>query len=169
MITLKKRNRRQSGFTLLEVMIAVAIMTVAYAAILTSQSGSIHQTVKTKELNLAGWLAKNVITESEHMFEGKPFTELPKVETKAFAAPYERFSWKREIKEMKFPELTQPQKEGQGIPESLRLMVKNVTKFLNDSIREMVVTVNWKSGGGDRSLTLSTYLVDLNVEFVPQQ
>lgn len=162
---MKQRACSQSGFTLLEVMIAVAIMTVAFGAILTSQSGSIAQTIKTKEYNLGGWLAEKIMVESEHLLEGKPFGEIDKMKTEKFAAPYDRFTWKREVRELKFPDLTKAEKEGEGILESARVMGKVITKYLSNSVREMVITVSWPVGSDEAHLTLTTYLIDLNAEF----
>jgi general secretion pathway protein I len=160
---------RNGGFTLLEVMIAMVIMTMAFSAILTSQSGSIQLTIKTKEMNIAGWLARNKMVESEHLYEGKAFDELPKgPEIKKFDAPFERYSWKREIREIKFPDITQQaaksDKEG-GIPEAVRILAKTMTKYLNNAVRELVITVSWPRGDGEQEMTVTTYLIDLNAEF----
>lgn len=160
-----RKKRSAAGFTLLEVMIAIAIMAVAFSAILTSQSGSIHLTVKTKELNLAGWLAQRMMVESEHLLENKPFSEIDKLKIGKFDAPFERFGWKREVKELKFPDLAQPTKEGEGIPEPVRILAKTLSKFLNDSVREMVITVTWQRGQSEQTLVLSTYLIDRKAEF----
>jgi len=158
--------RSQRGFTLLEIMIAITIMTVAFGAILTSQSGSIHHTIKAKEMNIAGWLARDLMVRSEHIMEGKPFSELKDEETGRFPAPYNNYSWKREVREMKFPDISIPQKDGQtGVLESVRLLAKMLTKFFNDSVREMVVTVSWPRGEGEQELTLTTYLIDMEGEF----
>lgn len=158
--------KRQTGFTLLEIMIAITIMTVAFGAILTSQSGSIHHTIKAKEMNIAGWLARDLMVQSEHLMEGKPFSELKDEETGRFPAPFERFGWKREVRELKFPEISLPKKEGQtGVLESVRLLAKMMTKFFNDSVKELVITVTWPRGEGEEQLTLTTYLVDMESEF----
>lgn len=155
----------QAGFTLLEVMIAMMIMTVALGAILTSQSGGIVQATKSKEMNTAGWLAQRVMVESEHLYEGKPFSELEKEKAEKFAAPFEKFSWKREVRELEFPDFTQPGKEGEGASEAVRILGKVMTKYLNTAMREMVITIHWQRGTSEQSLTLSTYLIDLNAEF----
>ncbi len=158
--------KTNEGFTLLEVMIALTIMTIAFSAILTSQSGSIFTTTKTKELNFAGWLARDKMVESEHLYEGKPFSELPKEASEAFPKPFERFKWKREIREVKFPDFSVPQKNGESaIPEPIRILTKVITKYLNDSVREMVVTVTWERGKGEQKVQISTYLVDMESEF----
>lgn len=160
------RASRQAGFTLLEVMIAITIMTVALGAILTSQSGGIIRTIKTKDLNLAGWLAHRTMVESEHLLEGKPFGEIEKEKVGGFdEEDFKRFKWKREVRELKFPDLTQGAKEGEGVPEALRMMSKVITKFLDTAVREMVITISWQHAGSEQTLTLSTYLVDLNAEF----
>lgn len=161
------RKASQSGFTLLEVMIAMTIMALAFSAIYTGQSQNILLVTKTKEMNLAGWLAHNKMVESEIKYEGKPFGELPKgPETEKFKAPYEHYTWKREIKEVKFPEIPLGGgKDGEGIPEAVRILVKTLTKYFNSALREMVVTVTWQRGDGEQNLTLSTYLIDLNAEF----
>lgn len=163
----KRPSRRNSGFSLLEVMIAMTIMAMALAAIYTSQSDGIFRTIKTRELNIAGWLAKNKMVESEHLYEGKAFDELPKGETsEKFKAPFDRFTWTREIKEIKFPDLPiGGGKEGEGTPESLRILAKALTKYFNKALREMVVTVKWDRGAGEQKLQLTTYLLDLNAEF----
>ncbi|MBI3558621.1 MAG: prepilin-type N-terminal cleavage/methylation domain-containing protein [Deltaproteobacteria bacterium] len=156
----------QGGFTLLEVMIAMTIMTVAFAAIYTSQSESIILVTKTKERNIAGWLLHNKMIESEHLYEGKPFSELDKEVTEKFKAPFDQYTWKREIKEIKFPDLpVGGGKEGEGVQESVRQLAKTLTKYFNSSLREMVITVSWQRGDGAQHITLTTYLVDLNAEF----
>ncbi|MBI2606258.1 MAG: prepilin-type N-terminal cleavage/methylation domain-containing protein [Deltaproteobacteria bacterium] len=157
-------KKASKGFTLLEVMIAITIMTIAFAAILTSQSGAITLTTKTKELNMSAWLARNIMIDSEHLFEGKPFSELPKEESQAFPAPFERYKWTREIREIQLPEFSFSKGE-EGVPEAVRILAKVVTKFLNGAIRELVVTVTWKRGEGEYKVQLSTYLVDLNAAF----
>ncbi|MGE4233796.1 MAG: prepilin-type N-terminal cleavage/methylation domain-containing protein [Bacteriovoracia bacterium] len=166
---LSLRYNKSGGFTLLEVMIAITIMAIAFAAILSSQSGSINLTKKSKDLNVASWLAKNLMVESEHLFEGKQFSELPKEESKAFGAPFNNYKWKREVREIKFPDFTPPQKEGEGLPEPVRLLGKSVSKYLENSIRELVVTISWErptpKGPAIQELVLTTYLIDLSKEF----
>ncbi len=164
---LKKNKNNKSGFTLLEVMIAITIMVIAFAAILSSQSSSINLTMKTKELNIAAWLAHNVMVESEHLYEGKPLEELPKEESESFPAPFNKYKWKREIKEVKFPDLSSfsTGKDGEGVPEPVRILTQAITKYLSKSLRELVVQVSWERGKGTQKIELSTYLVDLNAEF----
>jgi type II secretion system protein I len=165
---MKQKLTKQLGFTLLEVMIAVTIMTVAFAAILSSQSSSIILTMKTKEMIIAEWLANNVINETDLLYSTKSFSELPKEELAAFPAPFERFTWKREVKELKFPELnfsTNQDDKQQGQTDTLRMLTQMITKYLNESVRELVVTISWERGKQTYNVKVSTYLVNLNSEF----
>jgi prepilin-type N-terminal cleavage/methylation domain-containing protein len=169
MLKAARHHKPNSGFTLLEVMIAITIMAVAFGAILVSQSSGINRTISTKERNIGGWLAHKVMVESEHLYEGKPFEELSKLDTKKFEEPFQRYAWKREIREIKFPDITAAtaSKDGQGVPETVRMLSKTITKFFNDSIREMVITVSWPHGDGEQKITLTTYLINLNVDINP--
>jgi prepilin-type N-terminal cleavage/methylation domain-containing protein len=158
--------RKRNGFTLLEVMIAITLMAIAFAAILTTQSAGISLSAKTKELNIAGWLAHRLMVESEQLYEGLSFEEVPKEESENFTAPFERYKWKREIKPIEFPELqlAQQNPSNPGGAETIQMITKIITKHLNRTVRELVITVTWPQGKGERTLVLSTYLVNLNEE-----
>lgn len=165
-MVLEVKGLNQSGFSLLEVMIALTILALALSAVLTSESGSIASNIRTKEYNMAVWLARNILTESEHLYEGKSFSEIPKKETKSFTTPYERFKWNREIRDIKFPDFSIPTgKDDMGIPEPVRILLKSITKYLGDSLREMTVTVSWPRGKGEQKISVTTYLIDLKQEF----
>lgn len=160
-------KKAQAGFTLLEIMIAITIMTVAFGAILTSQGSSIVLATKTKEVSVAGWLAHDIMIRSEHLMEGKPFGELKTEEAGQFPEPYQKYTWKREVREPKFPDFGQLSqgKEGEPVQEIVLNFAKMITKYLNDSVRELTVTVSWQHAGGEQHIVVSTYLVDLTAEF----
>jgi prepilin-type N-terminal cleavage/methylation domain-containing protein len=163
-------SSKNSGFTLLEVMIALTILVIAFGAILQSQSGSITQVTKAKDLNLGRTLAKNLLLESEKTLEGRSFSEIPKESEGSFEAPYERFTWKREVKPVEFPNILEnynKKSDDSSSPnsDSATLMTKAVTKFFNDSLREMIVTVKWTKGKGEQSVSFSTFMVNLNATF----
>lgn len=161
------RKKNQMGFTLLEVMIATVIMAIAFTAILTSQSQNIFLTIKTKDYNLAGFLAQNKMVDSEHLMEGKPFTELKKEEEGTFEEPYTTFRWKREVKEIQLPGIGEGDDEDkkQGQTDIAHMLSQTITKYLSKSIRELTVTVKWTRSGGEQKVVLSTYLVDLKSNF----
>jgi general secretion pathway protein I len=165
--------RSEAGFTLLETMIAMGIMLIAFASILMVQSASLNTATKARQMNTVAMLAKNLMVETEYSFEGKTFDEYKKEDKGQFPDPWQDYSWTREVKEVKFPELstakgTSADKGGKdegGENEAARQLTKLLTQFLSKAVREVNVTITWKKGTGSQSYTVTTYWVNLNQEF----
>lgn len=58
-----KRNTRGRGFTLVEVMISLAIFAVVSAALVRNASMTVHQTSMVRDRTLAWWVAENRLSE----------------------------------------------------------------------------------------------------------
>jgi general secretion pathway protein I len=172
------------GFTLLEVVIAMAIMTIAFASILAVEGGSINASARAKQMNIVSMLAKNQMVETEFKIQGKKFEEVRKEESGQFPPPYEDYRWKSVIKEIKFPNLApSASKTGStsgsgtssgavgsgGQTEMESTIAKTMTTYLSKSIREVTVSIIWNRSGKDQSYSLATYWVDLNHEFNPNE
>jgi general secretion pathway protein I len=56
-------GKRQRGFTLLEVLIALAVLAIALAALIKGISGHVSNLTYLKERSLAHWVALNALTE----------------------------------------------------------------------------------------------------------
>lgn len=158
------------GFTLLEVIIAMAIMVIALTSILSVESGSISASARAKQMNIVAMLAKNKMIETEYELEGKSFEEVATESSGQFTNPYQDYSWQTTIKEITFPNLAMGQASGDGSSgeggNDLGNMVgKLVTKFFSKAIREVTVNIIWKKGSGEQHFSVSTYWVDLNHEF----
>ncbi len=175
---LRQTLRSETGFTLLETMIAMAIMLVAFASILMVESSSINTSAKARQMNVVGMLARNKMIETEFEIEGKPFNEVKKEETEQFKEPYQDYTWTRTVKELKFPSLntggasaangsneTGGANPAGGVDMITEMITKLMTKYLSGAIREVTVTIKWKRGSGEQSFSVSTYWVDLNHEF----
>ncbi len=156
----------QAGFTLLEVIIAMAIMVIAFTAILSVQSNSIRTATRARQLNTVTMLARNAMIETELEIEGKSFTEISKTKNGAFAEPYQDITWEREIKEIEFPSLVPGggggNEQGGGATDQF---LQLLTNFLSQAVREVTVTIKWKKGSGEQKYSITTYWVDLNHEF----
>lgn len=164
----------EKGFTLLEVLIAIAIMLVAFTAIFMVESGSIKATERAREMNTVSMLAKNAMIEAEFDYEGKGFDEVKKELSGTFPSPFENYSWTRVIKEIEFPSMNMGGggKEGKeakssdtGTEAGTEMMTKLVTQYLSKAAREVTITISWQRGGGKLEYSVSTYWVDLNHEF----
>ncbi|MFL5812366.1 MAG: prepilin-type N-terminal cleavage/methylation domain-containing protein [Bdellovibrionia bacterium] len=170
----------QSGFTLLETLIAVTVMLIAFAAILGIQSNSINTTIRARSVTTVAMLLKDEMVQTEYEIQGKSFDEVKKEDAGTFPAPYNAdYRWTRVVKEIEFPNLdmasgggststgTPSNKNGnqEGPNEMLSLVTKLVTQFLSKALREVTVTVYYKTGGKEMSYSATTYWVDLNHEF----
>ena len=160
------------GFTLLEVIIAMAIMVVSFATILSVESNSINANIRAKSVGIVATLARNKMIDMEYQIEGKAFDEINKEQSGDFQPPYESYRWKAEIKEVKFPNLSQAPKtpgggtdSGEGSGDLTNMVTKLITNFLSKAVREVTVTIYWKKAEGEQPFSVSTYWVDLNHEF----
>lgn len=164
------RNNQSSGFTLLEIMIALAIMSVSFASILSIQSSSIHATTRARTVSTVAMLARNQMIETEFKFQGKKFEEMKTEESGRFKPPFQDYEWKTVVKDVSFPNLSAIGGGGSGSDkkaestEGSEQITKMVTQFMSKALREVTVTVTMKQGGREQSYSLSTYWVDLNHE-----
>ncbi len=167
--------KNSSGFSLLEVMIAMTIMMIAFSSILMIQSSSIQNSIKAKNMNIVSMLARNKMVEFELEWEGKSFSELSKEQAGTFPTPYEDYQRKKQVKEVKFPSLeaifssaggSGNADEGASQQDQATTRIARImTAYLNKAIREVVVSISWQRGKGRQEFVLSTYWIDLNAEF----
>ena len=169
-------SAQEAGFTLLEVIIALAIMVVAFTSILSVESGSINASARARQLNIVAMLAKGTMVDTELKLEGKTFEEAKKEEGGTYETPYQDYRWAATVKEIQFPQLNvsgasgsgdkkEEDKNPEGTTDIIGTMTKLVTKFLSKAVREVNVTVFWKKGTGEQKFTLSTYWVNLEQDF----
>lgn len=170
----------QSGFTLLEVMIAMAIMLVAFSSILAIQSSSMSSALKSRQIHEVSMLARWAIAQTEVEISGKKFDEMSEELTGQFDEPYQDYTWTRKIKEIKLPNLQGLSKaasaatggdsssnkdEEEKNSAIMEQMTKVITNFLSKAVRQITMTVHWKRGTFDQSYEVAMYWVDLNSEF----
>jgi len=160
----------KSGFTLIEVLIAIAIMTVAFTSIFIVQSNSINAVRSAKNTNIVSMLIKNYMIETEQEFEGRAFTEVPKDKNKTCDEAFSDYKCSRVIKEIQFPQLSfgqqnnNPNNSSGGDAQMVEKIGKLITKFLSQAIREVTVTVTWGKKVEEK-VSMTTYWVNLNQEF----
>ena len=163
------RAPSNDGFTLLEVLIAMFIMLIAFTSIFSIQSSAIQVTNRAKQTNTVAMLLKNAMVRAELEVEGKSFEEITKETSGTFEPPFEDYGWTRSVKELEFPNLVPNAQGGDGGSagegdQSSDLVGRLVTKFLSKSIRRLEVGVKWKKSGKEQSVSTSTFWVDLNHE-----
>lgn len=96
----------ESGFTLLEVIIALSIMVISFASILSVESNAINASDRAKRMNIVQMLAKGKLIETETLIEGKPFEQVKKDDEGTFKDPYQDFRWATKVAEIDFPNIS---------------------------------------------------------------
>lgn len=166
---MKLLRNNHSGFTLIEVMIAVGILAIGIGSILVAESNSLDVTLRAKRMTTVAMLAKNALIQAERDIEGKAFTEVKTEESAQFEAPYQEYKWERKIKEITFPDILDQSKakkdEVSAVDEGTAFVVKKATGFLSKASREITITIKWIDKKEEQKFVVSQYWVDLNTEF----
>jgi general secretion pathway protein I len=71
-------NKREAGFSLLEMMVAIAVLAVAMTAIMSAQQASMNATIMIKRVQTAAMLVRGIVyaIEEEYRIEGFPENSL---------------------------------------------------------------------------------------------
>ncbi|MEN9722238.1 MAG: hypothetical protein RJB38_224 [Pseudomonadota bacterium] len=156
----------RGGFTLLEVLIAMSIMVIAFGSIFSIQSSAIQVTNRAKQTNTVAMLLKNAMVKAEVEIEGKSFEEVKKESAGTFEAPFQDYSWTRTIKELQFPNLvpSSGRDDGRSEDQGAELLGRLVTKYFSKAVRQVDVTVKWRKADKEQSVSASTFWVNLNQE-----
>ncbi len=156
----------RSGFTLIEVMIAVGILAIGIGAILSAENNSLNVTLRAKRMTIVAMLAKNSLIEAERAISGKSFTEVKEEESGKFDAPFQEYSWERKIKEITFPNILDQSKakkdEVSKVDENTMRVVKIATSYLSKASREITITIKWTDKKEEQKFVVSQYWVDLD-------
>src|SRR5258707_11740161 len=103
----RRRRPRGRGFTLLEVMIALAVLGIAMMALLALDHQDLQSVIRARELTQASMLAQNLMTQAE-------LARFPDLGSsrgtfeKLFPGQYKNFRWERTVAPSGFfPDLRQ--------------------------------------------------------------
>lgn len=148
----------ESGFSLLEIMVAVAILSISFLALLNFEGQSLVLTGRSEKLTLATFLGQEkmaeVILEFESDVASGAFPD-EKSDSGRFDEPYEDISWSWQIRRVEIPV---PEETG-GDP--MGIMFKAVAEEIAKAVREVRLTITWEELGKEQSFDVVTHFTKL--------
>jgi general secretion pathway protein I len=100
-------GRKAAGFTLLEVMVAMAVLGIALLALLSLHHQSLQSVIHSRDISRAGMLCQTIMTQAE--LEQFPRLGVTKGNfERYFPSQYQKFRWERDVAESGvFPDVRQ--------------------------------------------------------------
>ncbi len=152
----------KKGFTLIEILIALVILSGAALLLLQARSGNTHRIDKVQSYYKAVHLLKKKMTELEMDWMASGFSSIPDSEEGDFESE-KNFSWSVQTQAMEVPDLQNSMNLG-AMNESALLVMRTAREFLLRAIREVKLTVHHKKGKNVSRYSLTTYVVNYNQE-----
>jgi prepilin-type N-terminal cleavage/methylation domain-containing protein len=172
------KNRASSkGFTLIEIMIALAILSVGLVSIYTAQGNSLRASGNAERMETAALLARQIMTQKlldvEKKMQKGVFPADKEEDTGEFDAPFDEYRWEYSARKVEIPiggGGGQQAAEGGGqgaeanqAPESAQnSLAQMVKKKLSDTIREINVRIIWEELGEEQSIRVTTHVAKLS-------
>jgi prepilin-type N-terminal cleavage/methylation domain-containing protein len=157
------------GFTLLEVMISIAILAFALLGIVSSQSLVIKMFSETKNTTIGTILAQNKIANLELEFKNKGFGEIPEEANGDFSIDgYPDYKWSYMF--TKDPEIgklgalmnaseSETAKNIKSQASLIGISPQLIADTLDNNIRKLVVNVEWEHGVSKGQISLMTHFL----------
>lgn len=172
----KQSPRPMSGFSLLEVMVALALLAISFTSLILVQARATRLANEARNISLATQLARLQLMECKQEVQKKissvsDFNSEGEFEDLGFA----NFKWECHAPKfnMKKPSVSQVEKNLKGAaPEKNKKDVAGsasvsapfidiITNALQDSVRELVVIIRWTDNNVEDELRVVTHVIDL--------
>lgn len=163
---MQNENKAKRGFTLLEVIIAVSIMSTGILLIGMSWSGTFQKMKRTQINTEVVALLERKMAELDAKYKGKPLESIPDNEEDTFGTEYPQYKWKMESRKFEMPSLSDflGSREG-GVDQMTQMTMKVFTEHLSKTIKEVRVTVIYTLPSKKvQSFSITTFYVDFNKE-----
>lgn len=161
-------KNNQKGFSLLEILIAVAILATSLVSLMSAQGASFLSSERGESLTEATFLARDKMAEIQIELaadlEKNKFPDEGVEKEGTFDEPFEDYRWDYAIKKVEIPMV-----EGAGGEEGKNAMVgnymKNITDQISKSVREIKLTIYWGSKDAKKEdqqqMSVTTHIVKL--------
>lgn len=169
--------KKTKGFSLLEVMIAMAIMGLSLVYLFEAQARSVRLAAKGRALNIATQLARKKLIDCKFDLLKKGFAIGDYESDGNFEEEGQKdYRWECHGVRFNMPppspdainkamklQMKGPESPGAGMDMSANMLAPFfglISNTLGDSIRELVLIVRWKEGDIDEDLKIVTHVVD---------
>ncbi len=158
-----KRNGCNSGFTLIEVLIAMMIMAGAVAVCANAWTGNVARLEKSRINNTTTLLLQRKMAEIEILYRDKPLSEIKEEDGESFGDAFPQYRWTMESKEFEMPNISGAltAREG-GADGNLLTLIRQMTEMIRKSVKEVKVTVVYKSRRSKKEIknSVTAYFID---------
>ncbi len=175
-----------SGFSLLEIMIAMAILASGLLTLYLAHSNAVISSTTSERIQLASMLAKQKLT--DYMLDLEKDMALgvfpeEKEEEGVFEPPFEDYKWEIKIKQVKIPisggsinaggdnaedtstgledKPAQAPKQSQSLDINTK-MAQFASEKISKALREIKIKITWE-GGGEEAVNVTTHLANLKL------
>ena len=152
----------KKGFTLLETILAMVILSSGIVLLANSWGGSFMRVKKTQLSTEVAALLQRKMTEIELEYAGKPLDSIDEEKSDDFGSENPNYSWKMASKNLEIPDLSSTLKStGNGIDEMSMQLMKTLTDHISKSVKEVKVTIIYKAPKGKPlEFSATEYFVD---------
>ncbi len=151
--------KSQKGFTLIEVLISLLILAFSMTVLMQSWGGSLRGIKKSRNYTTVAMLLQKKITEFELVNRNKSVDEISEASHGDFGHDYPDYTWDIKTQPFSMPNIFPPPKNGQDNAMT-QTIVKTLEEYFSKTVREISVTVNFKSGKRTQHFSVTTLYVD---------
>jgi general secretion pathway protein I len=180
----RQRRTRAAGFSLLEVMVAMAILALALVVLLRITTNNVRATVRARSITVATFLSRAKLAQMEDDILREGFTDTDREDSGDFGDEgHPQFRWKSLIQRVELPtdamekaqeaatEATQEATTGESANPMMAMagmmggfmstLIEPIRIGLQESVRRVTVTVFWdEAGRGEQSFEVNAFLTD---------
>jgi prepilin-type N-terminal cleavage/methylation domain-containing protein len=165
---------KNDGFTLVEVMVALVILSMSVVTIVALQRANVRSAVNARQLTVATLLARSVMVDAYlHTYRQQLSTAIHEEKTgeTEMADMAMKWTWTLRSVPLELPESFETsQKEGseadreedQSQATFLQPIMTSINDYLGNAMRELAVKVTWTNAYGDQEVVYVTHLVDFS-------
>ena len=153
----------KKAFTLIEVILALMVMSSGLLILVNAWTGTYSRLRKTQvQVQMAALLERKV-TEIEREYKNKSLDSIPDAKEDDFGSDIPEYSWSMKSRKLEIPDLSSilTSKAG-GANEDLLRIMKAFSEHLSKSIKEVKITIIFKSPKKPLTADVTIYIVDYN-------